>query len=148
VDVKKIKPLGREIILTVGRAGKINMTQLIGGVSASGQTVYTYVAKLVAAGILAEERGGFPQAIWLSLTPAGKDLYLKLETEEAAFQTLPVPLTNFHKLVKKRASSIIKYMTPFLEGSFFQARRSYVADAAALGVIIPARKEIHVRDIC
>jgi len=140
-----MESLDREIILAVGRAGKINMTQLIDRVNASGQTVYTYVAKLIGAGILAEERGGFPQTRWLSLTPAGRELYLKLEAEEAAFQTSPAPLQNFQEAVKKRVSGTIKYMAPFLEESFFQAYKSYVVAAATLGVVIPAKKEIRDR---
>jgi DNA-binding MarR family transcriptional regulator len=138
----KVESLDREIILAVGRAGKINITQLINRVNASGQTVYTYVAKLIGAGILAEERGGFPQTRWLSLTLAGRELYLKLEAGEATFQTLPAPLPAFHKAVKKRASNTIKYMAPFLEESFFQAYKSYITTAATLGVVIPAKKEI------
>ena len=129
-----MKGLDREIILAVGRAGKINMTQLIGRVNASGQTVHTYVAKLTGSGILAEERGGFPQTRWLSLTPTGRELYLKLEAGEAAFQTSPAPLQNFQEAVKKRASATVKYMAPFLEESFFQACEPCVKEGFELGI--------------
>jgi len=68
-----------QIILAVGRQ-RIKIGDLKNHVKAANQTVWDRVERLIAAGYLSSEKGGFPPIRWLELTSQGLTEFRKLKT--------------------------------------------------------------------